>query len=381
MSATAPTVVVGGGIGGITAALALIRTGRQVVVLERCPTPVDTGSGITLSRNAMAGLDAIGVGDEVRAVGSQPPPGSGGFRTPRGEVLVDAHAAVQDLYAFHRADLHRVLRGLLPDETIRTDHDVQRVSTTSLGACVEIAHRQTIQAELVVAADGWRSRIRSASHPEYSGPRYAGYTTWRAVTTSRVELGGIAGESWGSGERFGILPLRDGLVYWFAVATLPPGNHDAGLNEVHRRFATWHRPIPELLEATDPATVIHLDIYDLPLPLPPFTAGNVVLLGDAAHAMTPDIGQGAGQAIEDAVVLAAELARTPSQAAALKRYDTARRPRTEQVSKTAHRTGQMAQAQGRLAVPLRNAMMRLTPPSISTKMLERITAWTPPATP
>ena len=222
MSRATPTVVVGGGIGGITAALAMIRTGRQDVVLERSSTPVDTGSGITLARNAMVGLDAIGVGDEVRAAGSQPPPGSGGFRTQNGEVLLDARSAVQDLYAFHRADLHRVLRGLLPDGTIRTDHDVRKVSTTFLGACVEIAHRQLIEADLVVAADGWRSRTRGASHPQYPGPRYAGYTTWRAVTATRVELGGIAGESWGSGERFGILPLRDGRVYWFAVATLPP---------------------------------------------------------------------------------------------------------------------------------------------------------------
>ena len=127
--------------------------------------------------------------------------------------------------------------------------------------------------------------------------------------------------------------------------------------------------------------MIHLDIYDLPLPLPTFVVGNVVLLGDAAHAMTPDIGQGAGQAIEDAVVLAAELARTPSQADALQRYDAARRPRTEQLSKTAHRTGQIAQAEGRLTVPLRNAMMRLTPSSVSAKLLERMTAWTPPTTP
>lgn len=378
MSGAVPTVVVGGGIGGVTAALALIRSGREVVVLERSDVPVDTGSGITLARNAMAGLDAIGVGDAVRAVGSRPPPGSQGIRNWRGELLLDARGAVQDLYAFHRADLHHALGNRLPDGTIRNGHHVVEVHHDRAGAKVVMADRQSIRAELVVAADGWRSRVRGYLHPEFARPRYAGYTTWRAVTATRVELEGVAGESWGHGERFGILPLHDGRVYWFAVANLPSGKNMDGLNEVRRRFAAWHPPVPEILEATDPGSVLNLDVYDLQRPLPPFAVGNVVLLGDAAHVMTPDIGQGAGQAIEDAVVLAAELARTPNPADALQRYDAARRPRAEKLSKTAHRTGRVAQADGRLTVPLRDMILRLTPTATSTMLLNRMTAWTPP---
>lgn len=374
-----PTVVVGGGIGGVTAALALTRIGHEVVVLERAGAPVDAGSGITLFPNAMAALDAIDVGDAVRAVGI-PLPGSGGLRTPGGRMLVDAGSepAVTGLYGFHRADLHRRLRGRLPPGVLRTGHEVIGVRSHPGGALVEIADRPPIEAALVVAADGWRSRVRRSLHPSYPGPRYAGYTSWRGVTAVPIELGGVAGETWGAGERFGILPLRDGRVYWFATANVGADTVFDAHAEVCRRFGGWHAPVPVLLSATEPEVVLALDIYDLTLPLPPFAVGQVALLGDAAHAMTPDIGQGAGQAIEDAVVLAAELARTPASAEALHRYDVQRRERTERLVRTARRTGRLAQADGRLAVPLRTLMMRLTPPALSLKMVKRVTAWTPP---
>ncbi len=377
-----PVVVVGGGIGGVVAALALIRIGRDVVVLERTAEPADTGSGITLFPNAMAALDVIGAGDAVRAVGAPPPAGSSGMRLPDGRVVVDASLvpAVADLYAFHRAALHRALRGLLPSGVLCTSTEVTTVRHHLNGVVVDVAGEPSIEADLVVAADGLRSRTRAAIHPNYAGPRYAGYTSWRGVTSVPVELAGVAGETWGAGERFGILPLPDGRVYWFAVANLPAGSRVDGHAEVQRRFGGWHAPIPALLSTTAPDAVLSLDIHDLTLPLPSFVAGQVVLLGDAAHAMTPDVGQGAGQAIEDAVVLAAALAAQP-MADALVRYDAERRERTERILKLARRTGRIAQAQGELAVRLRTMLMRLTPPAMSLKMVQRVTAWTPPQVP
>ena len=375
-------VVVGGGIGGLAAALALIRIGREVVVLERAAGPADSGSGITLFSNAMAALDAIGAGRAVRTAGAPPPTGTNGLRTPDGRVLVDATSlpAAQDLYALHRSELHRALRGLLPAGVLRTGAEVTGVRQHDESVVVEMAAGTRVEADLVVAADGLHSRIRAALHPRYPGPRYAGYTSWRGVTSGPVELGGVAGETWGRGERFGVVPLRDGRVYWFAVANLPQNSRLEGHAEVRRRFGGWHPPIPALLAATAPEAVLSLDICDLTLPLPPFAMGRVVLLGDAAHAMTPDLGQGAGQASEDAVVLAAALAREPT-AAALARYDAERRNRTERILRAARRTGRLAQAQGSAAVWLRTALMRLTPPAISLKMVERVTTWTPPNVP
>lgn len=380
VSEARPIVVVGGGIGGVTAALALTRIAREVLVLERAATPADAGSGITLFPNAMAALDAIGVADAVRAVGVAPPLGSAGLRAPSGRMVVDAGSvpAIAGLYAFHRADLHRALRALLPPGVLRTGQDVAAVRSAPGGALVEIHGDSPIEAELVVAADGLRSRVRRQVHPDYPGPRYAGYTSWRGVTDHSVDLAGVAGETWGAGERFGILPLRDGRVYWFATANLAPGGVVDAHRETWRRFGSWHAPIPELLSATRPEAVLALDINDLPVPLPSFVVRSVALLGDAAHAMTPDVGQGAGQAIEDAVVLAARLAQPQSISQALDEYDRERRKRTQRLVTLARRTGRVAQADGRLAVMLRTAAIRLVPASIPAKTAERVMAWTPP---
>ncbi len=135
-----------------------------------------------------------------------------------------------------------------------------------------------------------RSVVRRSVWPGAPAPRYAGYTAWRVVTPS-VPVGESC-ESWGAGERFGYAPLSDGRVYCYAAANAPEGASDGGLAGLRRRFGGWHDPIPALLDAADPGAVLHHDLYELP-PLRMFTCGNVVLAGDAAHAMTPDLGQGA----------------------------------------------------------------------------------------
>jgi 2-polyprenyl-6-methoxyphenol hydroxylase-like FAD-dependent oxidoreductase len=375
-------LVVGGGIGGVATAIALGRIGWRVTVLERAAELADVGSGITLFPNAVRALDALGAGDAVRAVGAPPP--AAGMRKPDGTVVVDVSdvPSVSGIFGFHRADLHRTLRSFLADGVLRTGVEVTAVRTEGDAASVTTADGETLAADLVVAADGLRSTARAALWPNHLGLRYAGYTSWRAVTAEPVADIGLGGETWGRGLRFGVLPLRDGRVYWFAVANAPAGAASPDPHaEVVARFGGWHDPIPRLLAATPPGDVLHLDIHDLYLPLPPFTTGRVALLGDAAHAMTPDVGQGACQAIEDAVTLASALAGEPDVTRALAAYDAQRRPRAESVVKAARRTGRFAQADGAVAVALRGLLLRVVPTSASTRMVERITAWRPPPLP
>ncbi len=393
MPAERSAIVVGGGIGGLAAALALRRAGLRVTVLERARRAGEVGAGITLFPNALRGLDAIGVGERVRAAGFPLPAGNGTLRRPDGRVVIDATGlpVVRDLYGFHRAALHAALLDELTeragDDVIVTGAEVVSVAAVAADqvrakAEVELASGDRLAADVVVGADGLRSRVRSVLHPEQPGPRYAGYTSWRGVTRDQVELPGGAGETWGAGRRFGILPLRDGRAYWFGAANRAEGAGDAGpMDAVRERFAGWHDPIPALLAATDPAAVLHYDIYDLPTPLAPFARGRVALLGDAAHAMTPDIGQGACQAIEDAVTLAAVLAGSDDVADALAEYDAARRPRTQRLLRIARLAGRFGQAQAPLAVRLRSLALRLTPPSAALGGLSRVTDWTPPALP
>jgi 2-polyprenyl-6-methoxyphenol hydroxylase-like FAD-dependent oxidoreductase len=242
--------------------------------------------------------------------------------------------------------------------------------------------------DVVVAADGIRSRTR-ASWPGDPGVRYSGYSTWRGVTAHPADLGGAAGETLGAGLRFGMAPLPDGRVYWFAVATMPA---DTALpdefGEVRRRFGGWHDPIPAVIGATPPEMVFRLDIFDLAGPVPTFRRGRTVLLGDAAHAMTPDLGQGAGQAMEDAATLTRLL--TPfataerrerldvaGLAAALDTYDRQRRARTQPIARRARRLGALMQNGGWL----RDTLLRLTPSSVLARQLGAVQSWAPPAVP
>jgi hypothetical protein len=152
-----------------------------------------------------------------------------------------------------------------------------------------------LDADLVVATDGIGSLIRATIFPDSPGPRYSGFTTWRFVAPAlpagvrRAE----PAETWGRGEVFGVLPLADGQVYCYASAPAPPGvRHDDEAAELKRRFGRWHDPIPGLIGAISPDRVLHDDVYWIAEPLPAYHRGRVAIHGDAAHAMTPHLGQG-----------------------------------------------------------------------------------------
>lgn len=368
--------VVGAGIGGLAAAVGLHRRGHEVTVLERSPDLSAVGAGISLFRNGLRALRVLGLEDEVRALAGQVGAGtSTGQRQPSGRWLVRVPAGtVDDLAVVHRHDLQRVLLGALPAGTVRTGLGVAGVEHAR-GTVVDGSGART-SADLVVGADGLRSVVRG-TFARGAGLRYAGYSAWRGVTDAPVDLLGGAGETWGRGERFGYVPLRDGRVYWFAVATLPPGTLFADEHaEVVRRFGHWHAPVPALVAGT--TTVLRHDIHDLDRRLPSFVQGRVALLGDAAHAMTPDVGQGGGQALEDAATLAV-LADRGDLRSALQEYDRLRRPRTQAMAARARTVGRVAQLRWGPAAAARDLLLRLVPDSASTRAAEAMLRWEPPA--
>jgi 2-polyprenyl-6-methoxyphenol hydroxylase-like FAD-dependent oxidoreductase len=189
------------------------------------------------------------------------------------------------------------------------------------------------------------------------------------MVTQPVPVGGLS-ESWGRGERFGYAPLPDGRVYCYATANAPEGAPSGGLTELKARFGGWHDPLPALLDATTPDAVLHHDLYDLP-PLKTYTVGNVVLAGDAAHAMTPNLGQGACQALEDAVVLGTVM----SSGAGLGAYDRQRRPRTQMITRRSHQIGVAAEWASPAAVTVRNTALRLLPPTSFARSLAPVLDW------
>lgn len=215
----------------------------------------------------------------------------------------------------------------------------------------------------------------AAEHP---APVYSGSTAFRGVTTlpHPTDLS----TSWDDGAEIGVIPLSDGRIYWWASYVAEAGiRHEDAKTYLRNRFGDWHAPIPELIEAIPPEALLHHDLYLLGTPLPSFVKGRVALLGDAAHAMPPFLGQGGCQAIEDAVVLAAALSTTDDVGSALKSYDEQRRPRSQGVVRASVQAGRIGpQLRNPLAVAVRNGVFRLLPGAVTARIGARVSGWTPP---
>jgi 2-polyprenyl-6-methoxyphenol hydroxylase-like FAD-dependent oxidoreductase len=284
-----------------------------------------------------------------------------------------------------RARVIDALLARLPETALALSTEVSAVVPgDGPGPARVITARGELEAELVVGADGINSATRAALFPGHPGLRYAGFTTWRLLTGPAAGAVPMA-ESWGRGTVFGVMPLADGRVYCYAAAPAPAGGRAGDQQaELVSRFGGWHEPIPRLLASVPPAAVLRHDISELARPLPSFHRGRVVLLGDAAHPMTPSLGQGACQSLEDAAVLSALTAGAQADAvpSALARYTAARRPRTTQIVRLSHRASGMATWTARPAVAARNSAAWLAgrvSPAIMLRGLGPIFDWQPPA--
>ncbi|WP_305883788.1 FAD-dependent monooxygenase [Actinoallomurus soli] len=373
-------IVIGGGVGGLATAIALDRCGWQVEILERAAAFGEIGAGLSLWPNGVRALDELGLGDQVRERALTET--EGGIRDVTGRWL--SRTDVEELgrrygpvVAVHRAHLLEILRQAVPAQALRTGTEVTAIEAD--GPHFEVRHSAgTSQGDLLVGADGIRSLVRRSLWPGHPAPRYAGYTAWRVIVDAgRRPASG--GETWGRGERVGIVPLADGTTYLFGAANAPEGQRspDGELAEMRRRFSGWHAPIPELLAAASEDAVMRHDIYALP-PLRSFVRGTAALLGDAAHAMTPDMGQGANLALEDAVTLAATLSAHSAVESALVAYDRDRRARTQMIARRSRLIGTVAQWSRPPAAGVRDLVLRLSPSAAMLKALDPALTWTPP---
>jgi 2-polyprenyl-6-methoxyphenol hydroxylase-like FAD-dependent oxidoreductase len=368
-------LVVGGGIGGLSAAIGLRRAGIDVVVFERARELHEVGAGISLWANALHALDALGVGEAIRAASVPDVPGA--LRASDGSILSSPSAGMDtsplSCVVMHRADLLDILVAALGREHIRLDARCVGVYHDGSGVTLELADGSVADGDVLIGADGLRSVVRAALHGDQP-PDYSGYTAWRAVVSfESPEL--RSGESWGAGARFGMVRIGRGRVYWYATQNAPEGEQTADeKGTLLGRLRDWHAPIPALIAATDPAAILRNDIYDRPA-LKTWSAGRVTLLGDAAHPMTPNLGQGGCQAIEDAVVLARVLGGTPDVAAALRTYEVQRIPRTTRVATQSRQIGRIGQWEHPWAVAARNAVFRRISARLQMKQLEAVVGY------
>lgn len=353
-------LIIGGGIGGLATAIALRQIGCEAIVFERVTTLREVGAGLSLWANAIKALDALGLGRAIRDMAL--PETGGGIHTPDGRLLMQmTNAQLAAKFGelsimVHRAELHDLLRRQVAN-AVRLGMECVGIQQDGDGVTATFHNGEEIRGDLLIGADGIRSVVRAHFHGQQP-PTYAGYTAWRGVVSfDHARL--LTGETWGRGARFGQIPMQGGRVYWFAAHNAQPGQQspDGEKAELLHIFGNWHTPIRDLIEATPEANILHNDIYDRS-PLRWWGRDRVTLLGDAAHAMTPNLGQGACQALEDAVVLAKQIQAHTDIPAALCAYEALRIPRTTMIVQQSRRVGWVGQWANPVAVAGRNFLAK-----------------------
>lgn len=334
-------VVVGAGIGGLCTAVGLRKSGWSVTVLERWPEVVGVGAALGLWPEGQEALRLIGLGDGFDRYAVAP--ASAALYDVSGRELVHLdphHKRIPDVRLISRVTLMKLLVEAADGIEIRTGVDADR-------ALLEAEHP-----DVVIGADGLRSAVRTAYFGTATRPRYTGMAAWRGSVDFEAPL---MGETWGNGMLFGHTPIEPGRTNFYAA--LPsPEREPVTFSHVQGVMAHWRPPVPEILDRAQPDDIFRNLIYDLHPALRSYVAGPVALLGDAAHAMAPNLGRGACEAILDAAALVRHLAG-PSVPDALQAYDRERRRPSQRIARRSHQAMTIACAR-RLARP-RDAVIRL----------------------
>jgi 2-polyprenyl-6-methoxyphenol hydroxylase-like FAD-dependent oxidoreductase len=379
-------IIIGAGIGGLATALTLQKQGIEAVIYERAAEVRADGAGLSIWANALRVLDYLGIYEELAARSAIL--GKGGIYTAKGDILSQAEndsssIATTLALVVHRSDLHEALLSQLKSP-LCTGHEFSHYK--QMGGAVQVFFKDgsSDTADILIAADGLYSGVRLQMQPK-SLPVYSGYGAWRGVVTfDYSKIGDFWGESWGQGQRFGIAPIGKNRIYWFATNNLPAEKRFTGAeSKAHllREFANWFDPIPELIAATSAEAILYHPISDIE-PLERWVDGRVALLGDAAHAMTPNMGQGACQAIEDAYALGHALGGVLSLRAAdknnrsvkmaLAQYESLRLPRASIIMSRSRQIGKVGQLTNPLLCFLRDTAIKLLPSSTRDEALNAV---------
>jgi 2-polyprenyl-6-methoxyphenol hydroxylase-like FAD-dependent oxidoreductase len=365
----APAVaVIGAGIGGLTAAIALRAKGIDVEVYEAAPEPRSTGTALGIASNATKVLCALGVDLTTSATSCALQDFE--LRTARGTLIrkLAGSAITAELghpfVSIHRNELIRTLRNAAGDVPVHYGAEVIDVEVERCGVRAICATGAELRAQVLIGADGFRSAIRSFVTGEQRPSEY-GYVCWLAITpfSHARMVPGFTGHYWGRGQRFGLIDIGGGMAYWWGTKNMPAAqarNWAGDKTDILAAYAGWAPEVVEVIERTSADAIMNVPGQDRPF-LKQWGRGPVTLLGDAAHPMLTSRSQGASSAVEDGYVLADALARIPDAVEALRTYEDRRRRRAEMLVRSSRRLNKVEQMENPIACAARYVGLRCVP--------------------
>ena len=368
-------IVVGAGIGGLAAAVALQRRGWRVRVFERAASPRELGFALLLAPNAMLALEALGLADTARRGGVVVTHGE--MRRPDGYVLRRfdvtrlADALGAPAIAVRRPVLHGALLQAVDADSLTLSSEVVEIVDSGDGVSVTLASGHSERADVVVGADGVASVVRRILHPNEGPPRASGLLAVRGVAYDVVQFleGSSGSQYFGRGIEAGLGRTSETSIYWYLSVSAAFAGADRDPGVVRDRCLTaFHAAFRAIVAATKPDEMRLDELFDRE-PLDQWGRGRATLLGDAAHPMLPHAGQGAAQALEDAVELARALDATNDASTALRRYETARAKRTRAIVMLSRRNARIGSLDNGVACWLRDTAIGFIPESLILRSL------------
>lgn len=367
--------IIGAGIGGLTTAIALKQKGFKVKIFDQTDNIKKVGAGILLANNAMQIYEKLGLRKIIEQKGNII--STLNVTTPYLKVLsnVDLNHYEKKYkvknVAISRSDLHEILMNKLNDVEINLGHKLQSIITLETGYQLLFANQQSHLAKTIIGADGIHSTVRSYLFPEYE-IRNAKQTCWRGMANVQLpeKFKHELNEAWGQSQRFGFTHVASDTVYWFALKSTSSNQNAYQIDQLEQYFNNYHPIIQTILKSTPKNKIHTAEIMDLK-PTQQWFKDQICLIGDAAHATTPNLGQGACQAIEDAYIISKCLEKHEPEIA-FKEFQTTRISKVHQIVNTSWSVGKIAHLSNPFLVFLRNQVMRAMPSSQSQKQTESI---------
>ncbi|NVK64129.1 MAG: FAD-dependent monooxygenase [Flavobacteriales bacterium] len=367
--------IIGGGIGGLTTAIALEQKGFDLYVFEQAEEIKAVGAGIILANNAMQVYEKLGLREEIEANGNR----ISAMNITRANLKplskVDLSYFEKKHHvsnsAIHRGKLQAILLSQLKSTTVNLGHRLSKVEQVGSTYELTFENGEIVQSDVLIGADGLNSVVRNILFEENT-IRDAKQICWRGVTdfTLPKAFQHELNEAWGKNDRFGFVQIAKNKSYWYALKSFEKNASEYSIEQLSSYFENYHEVVNELINATPKSQINTAEISDL-APTRTWFKGNCCLMGDAAHATTPNMGQGACQAIEDALVLAECMEKFDLQKA-FETFQELRLPKAHRVVNTSWTIGKMAHVSNPVLNGLRNALIRWMPSSINRKQTDYI---------